>query len=170
MIHESDKINDLVIKESNLNFKEIYSKPYFPKEYEENLKRANLLLVPYEGFKDFEAPVFPEETMKFYNFIKNYDNKKLIGDICISDEDYAELELHADLISLANMVLESAILPVVIGLVTNYLDRKVQGRKNDVKVKVNMTVVDGDKSKTIYYEGDADKFEETIKAANEFNN
>lgn len=170
MIHESNKVNELVIIGSDLNFEKIYSKSYFPKEYEEDLKRANLLLIPYEGFKTFESPVFPEETMKFYKFIKDYDDNKLIGDICISDENYVELELHADLITLANMVVDIAVLPIAVGLITNYLDRKIQGRKTDLKVKVNMTVVDGDKSKSISYEGDADKFEETIKAANNFNN
>jgi len=168
MIHESNKINDLVITESNLNFEKIYSKEYFPKEFEEDLKKANFLLLPYEGVNSSKKPVFPEETMKFYNFIKQYENNELVGEICISDEEYAELELHSDLINLALMVVESAVFPVAVGLITNYLDRKLQGRKTGLKVKVNMTVVDGEKSKSISYEGDADKFEETIQAANQF--
>lgn len=170
MIHESDKVSDLVIVESDLNFEVIYSKSYFPKEYKDELKKANLLLIPYEKFKTFESPVFPEETMEFYKFIKNYDNNKLIGDICISDENYIELELHADLLNIANMIVESVALPVTLGLITNYLDRKIQERKTDFKVKVNITVVDGDKSKSISYEGDAEKFEKTMKIAKEFNN
>ncbi|PFA60042.1 hypothetical protein CN402_15595 [Bacillus sp. AFS015896] len=160
----------MVITKSKLNFESIYSKPYFPKEHEEDLKRANLLLVPYEDFRTIEDPVFPEDTMKFYEFIKDYDDDNLIGDICISDENYVELELHADLISLANMVVTIFVLPIVPGLITNYIDRKFQGRKTDVKIKVNMTVVDGEKSTSISYEGDADKFEETIKAANQIHN
>lgn len=168
MIHESDKVNELVITESDLNFANVYSKPYFPKSYEEDLRRANLLLIPYEGFRNFENPVFPEETMKFYQFIKEYDNSQLVGDICISDEDYVELELHADLVSLANMVIDNAVFPIAVTLIANYLDRKIQSRKTELKVKVNMTVVSGEKSKSISYEGDADKFEDTIKAANQF--
>ncbi|OOR21735.1 hypothetical protein [Bacillus cereus] len=170
MIHESNKVNDLVITEGKLNFEDIYSKSYFPKEYEEDLKKANLLLIPYEGFKTIEDPVFPEETMKFYEFIKDYSDERLIGDICISDDNYVELELHADLISLANMVIDTAVLPITLGLITNYISQKLQERKGDLKIKVNMTVVDGEKSTTISYEGDADKFEETIKAVNQINN
>ncbi|WGG46485.1 hypothetical protein [Rossellomorea sp. DA94] len=170
MIHDSEKVNELVITESDLNFEKIYNKPYFPKKYEEDLKRANLLLLPYEGFRNFDSPVFPEQTMEFYKFIKDYEGDKLVGEISISDEDYAELELHADLINLADMIVNDAVLPIAIGLITNYLDRKIQGRKTKLKVKVKLTVVDRDKSKSISYEGDADKFEETIKAANQFNN
>lgn len=171
MIHESDKVNDLVITESDLNFQNIYSKPYFPKDLEEELKKANLLLLPYEGFKNTKGPVFPEQTMEFYRFIKNYDSNDLLGDICVSDEDFAELELHADLITLSNMIVTAGVLPIVIGLITNYLDRKIQERDRniDVKVKINITVVDGDKSKSVSYEGNANKFEETIKAAKDFN-
>ncbi|MEC2744709.1 hypothetical protein P9Z56_29175 [Bacillus cereus] len=170
MKHESNKVNELIITDSNLTFKEIYAKSYFPKELEEDVKKANFLLIPYDGFKSLNAPVFPEDTMKFYQFIKESSNHEFIGEICIADEEYAELELHSDLITLAAMLLDKAVLPIAIGLITNYIDRKVQQRKTDVKVKVNMTVVDGDKSTSISYEGDADKFEETIKAAKEFNN
>ena len=171
MIHESNRVNDLVVTRSDVDFQEIYSKPYFPKDLEEDLKNANLLLLPYEGFKATTGPVFPEQTMEFYNFMKKFDSNDLIGDICISDEDYAELELHAELITLASMIVKMAVLPLAINLVSNYLDRKIQERnhKTDLKVKVNITVVDGDKSKSISYEGDANKFEETLQSTKEFN-
>lgn len=170
MKNESNKVNELVITESDLNFESIYGKPYFPKEYEEDLKKANLLLVPYDGFRDNQNPVFPEETMQFYEFIKEYNDGELIGDICISDDNYLELELHADLVYLANMVLENVIFPVAIQLISNYIEGKLQKSKTDLKIKVNITVVDGETSKNISYEGDADKFEDTIKAANRINN
>lgn len=171
MIHESNKVNSLVITESDLTFKNVYLKPYFPKDLQEDLKKANLLLLPYEGFKNSKDPVFPEQTMEFYKFIKNYQSDELKGDICISDEDYAELELHADFINLANMIVTIGIFPIATGLIANYLYQKIQerNRKTDLKVKVNITIVDGDRSKSISYEGDAEKFEETIKASKEFN-
>lgn len=167
MIHESDKKNDLLISDSDLNFEKIYSKPYFPKEHEEDLKKANLLLIPNEGYGGLDGPVFPEQTMEFYNFLRNYENKELVGDICISDENYVELELHEELITLANLVVVSGILPIALNLISSYLDRKIQRRKKSIKLKVNITVVEGDKSKSISYEGDAEKFEETIKAASD---
>lgn len=169
MNHESNNMNELVITKSNLNFEKLYSKSYFPSELEENMKKANLLLIPFEGVSTFDGPVFPEETNEFYKFVKNYDNKELVGDICISDEDYVELELHADLITLAHIILDIAVFPITVTLIANYLDRKIQGQgnKTDLKAKVNMTVVAGDMSISISYEGDADKFEETIEAANQ---
>lgn len=171
MIHESNRVNDLVITESDLNFQDIYSKPYFPKDLEETLKKANFLLLPYEGFKNTTNPVFPEQTMEFYKFVNNFDSNELRGDICISDNDYAELELHTDLITLATMIVTMGILPVTVNLISSYLDRKIQerGNKNDLKVKVNIIVVDENKSTNISYEGDANKFEETLKSIKENN-
>lgn len=170
MIHESNRVNDLVITESNLTFQDIYSKPYFPTNLEETLKKANFLLLPHEGFKNATNSVFPEQTMEFYNFVNSFDSNELVGDICISDEDYTELELHADLITLANIIVTTGVLPIALNLISSYLDRKIQerGNKNDLKVKVNITVVEENKSKSITYEGDANKFEETLKSAKEF--
>ncbi|MED3575111.1 hypothetical protein [Cytobacillus praedii] len=169
MLHESNKMNELVISRSNLSFEKIYSKSYFPSELEEDMKKANLLLIPFEEVSTFEGPVFPEETNKFYEYIKNYDNKELVGEICISDDDYVEVELHADLITLAHIIVDIAVFSFTVTLIANYLEGKIQGRENksDVKAKVNLTVVAGDKSINISYEGDADKFEETINAANQ---
>lgn len=169
MLHESNKMNELVISRSNLNFEKIYSKSYFPSELEEDMKKANLLLIPFEEVSTNEGPVFPEETNKLYEYIKNYDNKELVGEICISDDDYVEVELHADLITLAHIIVDIAVFPITVTLIGNYLECKIEGRENksDVKAKVNLTVVAGDKSINISYEGDADKFEETINAANQ---
>lgn len=169
MLHESNKMNELVISRSNLNFEKIYSKSYFPSELEEDMKKANLLWIPFEEVSTNEGPVFPEETNKLYEYIKNYDNKELVGEICISDDDYVEVELHADLITLAHIIVDIAVFPITVTLIGNYLECKIEGRENksDVKAKVNLTVVAGDKSINISYEGDADKFEETINAANQ---
>lgn len=171
MIHESNKVNDLVITKSKMSFQVIYSKPYFPKGFEQDLKKANLLLLPNEEVKNITCPVFPEQTMEFHKFMKHFESNALIGDICISDEDYVELELHSDLITLPCMIVTMVILPVCVNLISDYLNRKIQERKSetDLKVKVNITVVDGENSKQISYEGDARVFEKTIKSANEFN-
>jgi hypothetical protein len=168
MFHESQKIKQIIINDINLSMSDIYSKSYFPKEHEENIKKANLLTLPFEGIKGLERPVFPEETMTFFNFIKENEGNSLISDICISDDQYQELELHADLITIPLLILlDKLILPVATGLITNYLSEKQKARKKELKVKVTLTLIDGDKSKSLSYEGDADKFEETVKAASE---
>ncbi|AVX06613.1 hypothetical protein [Priestia megaterium] len=165
MLHESNKVNDIKIQDSKITFSDIYDKQYFPKEYEQDIKRANALLLPYENFRGFDKPIFPEETQKFFEYLKASEKTELTTDICISDEEYVELELHADLITLPLLILDKAVLPIVVGLITNYLTEKKIARKTEIKAKVDLTVVDGEKSKRISYEGDADKFEETLESA-----
>jgi hypothetical protein len=165
MLHESHKTKQIDVKDVNFTFSDVYNKPYFPKQHEEELKKANFIILPFEGIRGIEKPVFPEETMSFFEFVKVYDDTDLIGDICISDEDYNELELHSDLITLPLLLLDKVVLPIAIGLIMHYLTQKQEARKKNLKVKVDMTVVDGDKSKSLSYEGDVDNFEETVKAA-----
>jgi hypothetical protein len=167
MLHESSETNKLEIQDADTTFADIYTKPYFPKEYEDDVKKANVLLLPYPSFRDYNKPVFPEETQKFFGFLKESNEPDIITDICISDDDYLELELHDDLITLPILILDKAVLPVVTGLITSYLYEKKKARKTELKVKVTMTVVDGEKSKSISYEGDADKFESTLSTAKE---
>ncbi len=165
MLHESDKVNELKITESNVTFEDVYSKDYFPKELGGDIKEANMLILPYEGFRNFDKPVFPEETLKFFHFLRENGDPSLITDICISDEEYMELELHADLIVFPMMILSSFVLPVAINVVSDYISSKRESRNRnaELKVKATFTVVNGDSSKTFEYEGDADKFEETFE-------
>ncbi|WP_214480959.1 hypothetical protein [Bacillus sp. SM2101] len=167
MLHESDKIKQLDITESTLTFSEIYNKPYFPKELDEDIKKSNLLLLPHEGFRDFEKPVFPEQTMEFFNYVKAFDNENFHSEICISDDDYYELELHSALITIPTLILDKVVLPLAISIIASYALELKQKRKKDVKIKVNMTVVDGEKSKNLSYEGDSENLNETLKAAND---
>lgn len=168
MIHESKEVSKIEIDEVEITFKDIYDKPYFPIEYAEEIKSANALIIPYdEGFRDHKHPLFPEQSGEFYQFVKEASNgTEVIFDICASDEQFQELELHADLITIPTIILSSVILPIVTGIIANYLTDKIKIRRTDLKVKVNLIVETNGKSKKISYEGDADKFESTIKSIN----
>lgn len=165
MLHESDKVKELMITESSVTFENFYSKDYFPKHLEGDIKKANMLILPFEGFRDFDKPVFPEETQKFFHFLREKGDPSLITDICISDEEYVELELHADLIVVPMIILSSFVLPVAINVVSDYISTKIESRNRnaELKVKASFTVVNGESSKIFEYEGDAYKFKETFE-------
>lgn len=168
MIHESEEVAKLEIEDTALTFKDVYEKPYFPKEFADEIKNANALIIPYdEGFRDHGQPLFPEQSGEFFRFVKEASNEtEVIFDICASDEQFQELELHANLITIPTIILTTTIWPIVTGLITNYLFEKMKSRRTGLKVKVNLLIESNGKSKKISYEGDADKFESTIKAIN----
>jgi hypothetical protein len=168
VIHESKETSKIVITDVELTFNSVYEKSYFPKEYAEEVQRANALILPYEeGFRDHNDPLFPEGSVAFFQYVQDVSKgTEVTFDICASDEQFQELELHADLINIPNIIMTVIAFPIVTGLITNYLYDKMKSRRSGLKVKVNLIVETEGKSKQISYEGDADKFEQTIKAVN----
>lgn len=168
VIHESNEISKIEVTDIALTFNDIYNKPYFPTEHAEEIQRANALIIPFdEGFRDHPTPLFPEESVAFFQYVQDaLTDAKVTFDICASDEQFQELELHADLINIPNIIMTSVAFPIVIGLITNYLHDKITSRRTELKVKVNLIVETEGKSKKISYEGDANKFEATIRAIN----
>ena len=163
MLHELLGENKIKIEECGISFEEMYNKPYFPKEYEEEIKKSNFLMIPEEGFRDCEEVLFPEETLKFYNYVKEHAKEDIYPEICISDEDYKELELHADVLNIVQFIVCSIALPFAINMISSYVYDKVKSRKADldVKVKINVEVKDG--FKKITYEGSAKNFKSSME-------
>ena len=168
MKHESNEVVKCRIEEGDITFQEVYKKPYFPSEYEEDLKNANVLFVPYENFRDRELLVLPEDTLNFYEYFKEKARgTEVVADICISDKDYQELELHADVQNLPEILVNIVVFPVVINMISSYLYDRIKTRRSMMKINVNITVDSDGVSKRISYEGDADKFPDVMKAISE---
>lgn len=170
MKHESYENSKVEINDGLL-FSEIYEKPYIPMELLSQIKEADILLLPYEGFRDRADYLFPEETSKVYQYFLNHiKDTEFKFEICSSDEDYKELELHADLINIVNIIVNSAAYSIVIGLITNYLYDKLKDynkKDTDVNANVNITIESKGKSKVISYEGSIENFERTMKSLDE---
>ena len=60
----------LNVSDTDVTFEGIYQKPYVPAEYIDDIKKANLLIIPNEGFRDESDVLFPETTREFFDFIK----------------------------------------------------------------------------------------------------
>ncbi|EPZ46363.1 hypothetical protein [Alicyclobacillus acidoterrestris] len=168
MIHESNEKSKVEIHEISTTFNEIYRKPYFPLELEEEIKKANALIIPYETFRDMDKVVFPEGTRDFFDYLKqNSSEYGVVTDICISDGDFRQLELHADVINLPEIIVTSGIFPIVTGLIVNYVTEKVKSRRTQLNVKVGIIVESNGGSKKISYEGDAEQFGPTLRSISE---
>ncbi|MFF2484689.1 hypothetical protein [Paenibacillus sp. NPDC058071] len=165
-MYERDESVKIEIEEVETNFETIYNNTYFPKEYSDEIQKANALIIPYDkDFRDHSSPLFPEKTLEFYHYMKEASTKTdVVLDICVSDENFQELELHADLITLPTIILSSIVFPIVTGLITNYLSDKIKRSRSETRVKIELIIESKGKSKKISYEGDPDKFESTIRA------
>ena len=63
------------VVDTELGFAAIYNKEYMPKEYEEEIRSANILLIPNENFRDKQGLFFPECTDEFLEFMKEKETK-----------------------------------------------------------------------------------------------
>ena len=109
------------VAETDITFDEIYKKRYVPSEYIDEIKKANLLIIPDEKYRDEDVLLFPETTREFFDFVKDVSGEGIIADIASSDEDFQRIELHSSVIEVAKIIVDYAVLPIVTGIVSAFL-------------------------------------------------
>ena len=117
MRHEIQE-KQLKITDSEINFNLIYEKPYVPQKYINDIKKANILLIPTENSNRYEHPIFPELTLEFLDYVKENTPDDIITDIAISDDDFNRLELHSTAVTVATFIVTSVILPIAIEVIS----------------------------------------------------
>ena len=134
---------------------------FLPEDLRSPVANAEILLVPGEGYAEHhDLRYFPSGTIDFLNFLKEHAPETRI-EICAADDDYREVLRHADILYLANVVLEHVALPVLIHLVMKYVEHRRAHRKELPHVHMNVTIHDAktDRAVTLDYEGASTAFE-----------
>ena len=168
MKHGTDRIDDVVITDSSENFDTWINREYISEELKSDLKKANILLVPTEGFRDKNIPVFPVKTEELFIYIKNRLPSEYKIDICIEDKKYKELALHSDLVIIGSFVVASVGVPILVNIISEYIKQKILKMGEKRGVKVSLTVVDEKGvSKNLTYEGEAENFGRIINKLND---
>ncbi len=169
---QHEVVNKIVkIIDCEETFETIYKKEYFPQKLMDEIKEANVLLIPdYVKRGNEEGYMFPEYSQEFLEYLKDNVSDNLRPDIAIDDEDFVQLELHSAIITVGTFIVSKVAFPIMIGLVTNFLydqAKKMHREKKDVSAKVNIIATEetGKKSKMISYEGPVSGIEEALKAA-----
>lgn len=170
MQHESNVIKELVVTDSTLGFQEVYLKPYTPQDYINDIKKADILILPNENFRDMEGYFFSEYTEEVLNYLRDNFENELLVDICTSDEKYQKLELHADVINLPLLIVQWMILPTLTSMIASYLYDKIKKNNKspkDVNANVEIIVEKQGKSKKVSYKGSIENFESAMKTIDE---
>lgn len=160
----------LKIVDTDITFEQIYDKEYIPKEYLEDIKKANLLIIPNEGFRDADDVLFPETTLEFFDFIRDTSGEEVVADIAISDENFQRIELHSAAIELATIIVDSAIFAIVINIVSSFLYDLIKkyhrtSEETSAKVKIITKETKTKKSKMITYEGPVSGVKDALEQA-----
>lgn len=146
------------VLDSNVTFEQIYKKAYIPVEYIDDIKKANLLIIPNEDFRDDGDVLFPETTREFFEFLKAEASDDIVADIAISDEDFQRIELHSAVIEVAKIIVQWAVLPIATSMIATFLYNLVQKyhrKPEETSAKVQIITEESatKKSKKIIYEG-----------------
>ena len=166
------EIFDTVLKvtDSDVTFEKIYKKEYIPTEYLDDIKKANLLIIPNENFRDEGDVLFPETTREFFDFIREFPNDEIIADIAISDEDFKRIELHSAVIEVAPIIVQTIVLPIALNIISSFLYdlvKKYRRKPEDTSAKVQIITEETatKKSKKITYEGPVSGIKEVLDQA-----
>ncbi|TGK89970.1 hypothetical protein EHQ23_02315 [Leptospira bourretii] len=160
MKHESTEEYNLTITESDIDFENWTTKNFISPQLKSRLIEAQILIVPTEGFREYNGPVFPVKTEEIFHFIKsNIDNEQIV-DICIEDSEYRELALHSNLIVLGEFLVKTVALSIFLGVFSNYIyDNYVKKGTADSTIRLAITVEkEKKKSVRVEYEGRASDF------------
>lgn len=169
MVHEIN-YKKVQIIDSDLTFEKIYEKKYIPSEYLDEIKKANLLIVPNENFRKEGDVLFPETTREFFEYIQDHPNDEIVADIAISDDNFQRIELHSAVIEVATIIVNVVVLPVAINMISNYLYdliKKYHRKPEDTsaRLKIISEETKTKKTKIISYEGPVSEVKETLEIA-----
>lgn len=162
----------LKIVDTDLTFEQIYDKDYIPKDYMDEIKRANLLIIPNEGFRDSGDVLFPETTREFLDYIRDSSEEDIVADIAISDEDFQRIELHSAVIEVAKIIVQWAVFPIATSMIAAFLYdlvKKYRRKPEDTSARVQIITEETKtkKSKMITYErpvsGVKDALDQAVK-------
>jgi len=138
-------------------------------ETQRAVQKASVLIVPQNGFRDHTGPVFPTGTVELFRLLRERSPQSATVEIAVDEPQYKELTLHYDLVTLAGVVVEYVVAPVVAGLLVEYLKVRLGDRFSKSEVEASITVDQSDgvshRAWEIKYKGPAPTFENTVQRA-----
>jgi hypothetical protein len=162
-----EKKNPLIETESATRIADVANEVTDDPEFQARLASVNVLILPFKGLPNHEQPVFPAVTRDLFQYLTEHGKDKLDVEVATEDEEIEELVLHGDLIVLGILLVQQAIAPVALGLLTNYLYDKIKRKAGDpdnTTVRCELIVEDENSSRSLKYDGPASGFEKLIGA------
>lgn len=115
------------------------NKPFIDDELNLKVSQADILLVPNENFRDTVSFSFTHEAENIYFYLqKNIPNEMSI-EICVGD-DFQVLALHADIKRMGTFLVTSVGLPILVNLLTSYIDKNYIADTAPVPIVNNITI------------------------------
>lgn len=147
------------------------SRPYLNAETQARLRQVEVVLLPREGFRGQDLLTFPVRTEEFYKFLKQELGDAHPVNLAIDDKDYKELALHAGLIELGTILVGSVLVPLLVNVISDYINRRAEttGKIDEPTVRVELIVQEQTpeavRTTKLSYDGPAKDFLPSMKEA-----
>lgn len=153
---------ELTISESNFSIDELVNELGVSENVAAEVRGSDLVMIPMQGFRERPGPLFPNMSEEVFAYLNQHKPDSLTIGVCVEDDNYKEVILHSALIRLATFVGSSVVLPILTGLISNYIWSKFDKSENpQVEFKMELT----DEKQVIEYRGPAEKFDSVLKEA-----
>lgn len=155
-----------VNEKNEVTIESLKFKDYYAMEFNDAIQNSDIILLPFENYREKYEILYPENTREFFMYIKD---KKINVEIPCSDEQYREIQLHCSNIELASMIFNVALLPIVINLISSFIYDilKNKGKEDKEKTNVKFKLYSEDKKnkKTveIEYDGPASEISKVME-------
>ena len=153
----------LGIEQTDDTFESWIHRSSISKATQEELKKANFLIIPSENLRDYPTPVFARETERLLRFMKDNAKGGLVANVCSDDETYEEYQHNDSMLTLGGILLKEAAVAVGAELLKEYINGRIQeNRDKDPIVEVSLFVEENGRSTRFTYKGPASELENTL--------
>ena len=137
------------------------TRPYLSSELSEKIRQSNFLIVPWENFREKEA-VFPQFAEDLYQFLQERDAEGIEYEICIDENQFQSVSLHADVMFLGILLFTTTIWPIATNVMAEFFIRKIYKPENtNIEVEVVLQDPTG-RAARITYKGPASEFSTVV--------
>lgn len=143
------------VSDSTRGFDYWLSRDFVSEGLREQLRDKQVLLVPHENWRNSESPLFADGTQGLFEFLKEHLPNETPPEVCIEDEDYAEVALYSATVALGVIVLTAFAAPLAVKVIGDYITKRFPERtRMTVELIIEEKNGDTKTTKSIKYEGE----------------
>jgi hypothetical protein len=128
----------------------------------DEIRAADVLIVPWEDFREGHKALFPQETTSHVRKLKESLPNSRIA-IAIDRDQYQEIAVHAREWRFPALMISIVLLPALANVLATQANRWISSFRDEDRVIIEV-IVEGDKGRciSIKYEGPPDRLAQTL--------
>ena len=148
------------VSESEKNVDYWATRAYVDQALSEKVRSAEILVLPWEDFREGEPILFPNGTADVHKALL----AAFSGDVALlaTPENYKEIALHANVSRWPKILVRQAALPILLGVMSNELDSAVFHHDQNVELHI-LIATQGQQCVQIEYKGPANDAVKTLE-------